>query len=686
MKNNITKKLIMFLPMIIVFILPNISLSATPDKNTYPKLANYFLKWTIADYEVEELSKWDLLILDMEVQENSRSQLERIRELNPDITILAYITSQEANANIYTSEWNKNAILRKKLVDGIYDGWWLKDKNGNRVSYWSGTYMLNLSDGAKLNSLNQRRNDYLPTFVKDNIISTGLWDGVFYDNIWGDVAWVSGDFDADNNGQTDSISAVNENWAKGTAKMLQTTRDLIGDDYIILGNGKVYLDYQTFLNGVMFEGFPASWESNGDWSDILSTYLKIKNSNDSPQVTVINSYDSSQQNYQKMRFGLASTLMESHGYYSFDFGSSSHNQTWWYDEYNINLGKAISSAYNLLDRIDTSYKEGLWRRDFEEGSVIINSTDKEQLYVFNNEEFERINGTQDRSVNNGSIINYIKLLPKDAVVLLKRNSEVTSIKNNSFNNGDYVRVFNENGRQTRSGFFVYSDSYPSDSQIIISDIDNDNKDETLVNSKGIISIYKDYKKIKDFKPYDGKFKGELSMAVADLNGDGTKEIITGAGAGGGPHVRIFNNQGKMLTGGFFAYDKNFRGGVKIAVMDLNGDGTKEIITGAGAGGGPHVRVFDRDGRNLTAGFMAYDKSFKGGVSLTTGDVNGDGEKEIITIPTTKIAPEVKVYSKDGKLLKSFLAYNSTFSSGLRVMSDDLDNDGIDEILVGTVSF
>ena len=56
--------------------------------NTYPKKANYFLKWTIANHEVPELAKWDLLILDMEVQENSRANLKKIRQLNPDIIIL----------------------------------------------------------------------------------------------------------------------------------------------------------------------------------------------------------------------------------------------------------------------------------------------------------------------------------------------------------------------------------------------------------------------------------------------------------------------------------------------------------------------------------------------------------------------------------------------------------------------
>ncbi|PKM91329.1 hypothetical protein CVU82_01890 [Candidatus Falkowbacteria bacterium HGW-Falkowbacteria-1] len=656
------------------------------EKSDYPKVANYFLKWTIADYEVTELAKWDLLILDMEVQVNSRQNLKKIRELNPNIIILAYITSQEANANIYSDQWSYNATLRKKLVDSIVDGWWLKNKDGNRTTFWEGTYLLNMSDSAKTNNNGQRWNDFLPEFVNKEIISTGLWDGVFYDNIWGDVAWVRGDFDINNDGQADSIKNVNDGWSNGVKKMLKKTRDLIGDKYLILGNGKVFLDYQSLLNGVMFEGFPASWESNGNWSGILSTYSKIDNDNNSPKITIVNSYDGSRQNYQKMRFGLATTMLENHGYFSFDFDVSSHNQIWWYDEYDVSLGKARSAAYNLLDRTITDYKNSLWRRDFENGVVMVNSSDKEQLYVFKGEEFEKINGTQDRSVNNGSIINFIKLKANDAIMLLKRASSVATIKNNSFNNGDFIRVFNKQGQQSRSGFFAYMDAFSPSSQILISDIDNDKQDETLVNSNGLITIYKNNQKIREFKPYDGKFKGEISFAVADLDGDGVKEIITGAGQGGGPHVRVFNKDGKPLIGGFFAYDKDFRGGVRVAVMDLDGDGTQEIITAAGIGGGPHIRVFNKDGKSITAGFFAYEQTFRGGVSIAVGDIDGDGKKEIISVPGPGRDPEVKIFDKDGKNIQSFLAYEKDFTAGLRIMVDDIDANGTDEILVGAISF
>ena len=56
------------------------------------------------------------------------------------------------------------------------------------------------------------------------------------------------------------------------------------------------------------------------------------------------------------------------------------------------------------------------------------------------------------------------------------------------------------------------------------------------------------------------------MAAADLTGDGVAEIITGAGPGGGPHVRAFSLAGGASTevASFFAYDPAFTGGVTVA--------------------------------------------------------------------------------------------------------------------------
>ena len=374
---------------LLIFILWPLNSQAAVLKSTYPRLANYFLKWEINEYEAKQLSKWDLLILDMEVQENNPESLKLIRELNPDVIILAYVTSQEIIDDVNGYAGRTGAFLRGELRDNIYDGWWLKDQNGNRISNWPSTYMLNLSDSAPTDNLGRRFNDYLPEFISTKIKSNGLFDGVFYDNTWGDVYWVNGgNLDVNNNGVRDTQAEADNLWALGFKKMLDKTRALMGADFIIAGNGKTFEGYQKVINGMMLESFPSAWENGGTWSGSMTSYLKFPPSNRYPQVPVINVTKKNQFDYRTFRFGLTSALLGD-GFYSFDYDTSNHTQMWWYDEYEVNLGSAKSQPYNLLDIDNQVLKPSLWRRDFKFGSVLVNSTDKEQLYIFNKEEFEK---------------------------------------------------------------------------------------------------------------------------------------------------------------------------------------------------------------------------------------------------------------------------------------------------------
>ncbi|MBL7141582.1 S8 family serine peptidase [Patescibacteria group bacterium] len=189
--------------------------------------------------------------------------------------------------------------------------------------------------------------------------------------------------------------------------------------------------------------------------------------------------------------------------------------------------------------------------------------------------------------------------------------------------------------------------------------------------------------VSGFFAYDLNFSGGVNVAAGDVDADGQDEIITGAGPGGGPHVRIFDLIGQP-QGGFFAYHPNFSGGVNVAVGDVDGDGQDEIITGAGPTGGPHVRVFDGQG-NLKFHFFAYHQRFLGGVNVAVGDVDGDGQDEIITGAGPTGGPHVRVFDGQGNLKFHFFAYHENFLGGVNVAAGDVDADGKAEIIVSIAS-
>jgi hypothetical protein len=190
-------------------------------------------------------------------------------------------------------------------------------------------------------------------------------------------------------------------------------------------------------------------------------------------------------------------------------------------------------------------------------------------------------------------------------------------------------------------------------------------------------------------PFDPRFRGGVNVATADVDGDGIDEIITAAGVGGGPHVRVYRYTWRAVVevAEFMAYGSAFSGGVTVAGADVDGDGRDEIVTGAGPGGGPHVRVFSVDESQVSAdvSFMAYGAAFSGGVTVAGGDIDGDGRDEVITGAGPGGGPHVEAFSIGAlgpRVVASFMAYEPAFGGGVSVAAGDVDYDRADEIVTG----
>ena len=71
---------------------------------------------------------------------------------------------------------------------------------------------------------------------------------------------------------------------------------------------------------------------------------------------------------------------------------------------------------------------------------------------------------------------------------------------------------------------------------------------------------------------------------------------------------------------YFAYEPDFRGGVFVAAGDVTGDGKADIITGTEVGGGPRITVFDGATGNVVQDFFAFDEAQRGGVRISSADL------------------------------------------------------------------
>ena len=203
------------------------------------------------------------------------------------------------------------------------------------------------------------------------------------------------------------------------------------------------------------------------------------------------------------------------------------------------------------------------------------------------------------------------------------------------------------------------------------------------------------------RTYGASFAYGAQVAVGDVNGDGCPDIVT-APSRGACTVKVF--QSSVFTGGSLVLARSFNafrdirgynGGGTLVVADLDGksDGNRraDILVASGSGMPAMVRVFD-----VTANASSYqpirqiqdpNPRFRGGLSITAGDVNGDGILDIITGAGPAGSSCVRVYNGNANAgstpLSSFPAFAGpgvNVNAPVRVLARDIDGDGKAEIL------
>src|SRR5215831_6477258 len=179
--------------------------------------------------------------------------------------------------------------------------------------------------------------------------------------------------------------------------------------------------------------------------------------------------------------------------------------------------------------------------------------------------------------------------------------------------------------------------------------------------------------LSGFFPYGNQSEVGARVAAGDLNGDGKADVISIAN--GSTAINVFAPSGGSPFRTIDSFGSEITGPVAIAAGDLEGDKRAEIVAAAPTSSGVEVKIFNPASGRAETTLYPYGGVGVSSVAVAVGDVDGNGSRDIVVSAVTQGGTEIKAVDPNGTELTDFYVLDSSILPVASVAAGDLDGDG-----------
>jgi hypothetical protein len=347
--------------------------------------------------------------------------VSNIKAKNPNALVFYYVAANELHAD--TEKVGTAFGPWRAQIDHMK--WWLYSdtKQTQFVNAGYGMaydYALNVTLFTPKDSQGNTGIEWATRwFVSTLATPSPAIDGLFMDNVFW-RPYIDGDWNRDGKVDSQTNPTVQSWFRQGYARYYSLVKTLMPGKYQMGNIGdwgdptSTLTEYTNMVNGGLMEAYIGkSWsiETWGGWAQTLQRYRRVMGSIAAPKLGIFNQWGS-RTDYQGMRYGLATCLLDD-GYYSFTDTTAQYSGVVWFDELDQKLGagQTVPAA---------AWQKGVWRRDFDNGIALVNPKGNGTQTVTLESAFVKIRGTQDPVTNNGQTVTTVTLKDRDGIILLRQ--------------------------------------------------------------------------------------------------------------------------------------------------------------------------------------------------------------------------------------------------------------------------